>query len=138
MFLVILESRNILLLNACKHLRYHLLRSDELKLCTDILGEILRLLFKQKKQYEEQGKINNLIHHDVDILCINVLDVLVQTVLKVLGSDTKVIVSIKFEFVSLNILRDASSIVPISYIPLLGLSSCMSYRFITIIGRISL
>lgn len=69
------------------------MRSDELKLCTDILGEILRLLFKLKKQHEDQGKINNLIHHDVDILCINVLDVLVQTVLKILGSEIKVIVS---------------------------------------------
>lgn len=69
------------------------MRTEELNLCTDILGEILRLLFKQKKQCEEQGKINNLIHHDVDILCLNVLDVLIQTVLNILDNDMKVLVS---------------------------------------------
>ncbi|XP_008198391.1 dedicator of cytokinesis protein 3 isoform X2 [Tribolium castaneum] len=75
------ESRNILLANACKHLRAQLHRREELKLCTDILGEILGFLFKQRKQFEGQGKINNCIHHDVETLCINILDILVQAVL---------------------------------------------------------
>lgn len=90
---VILESRNILLANACKHLRYHLIHRDELRLCTEILGEILSFLFKQRKTFEEQGKINNCIHHDVDTLCVNILDVLIQTVLVIIDKDTKVIVS---------------------------------------------
>lgn len=89
------ESRNILLANACKHLRSHLTRRDELKLCTEILGEILSFLYKQRKQCEEQGKMNNCIHHDVDTLCISTLDVLIQTILVIIDKDTKVIVSRK-------------------------------------------
>lgn len=87
------ESRNILLSNACKHLRHHLNHRDELKLCTDILGEVISFLFKQKLQCEEQGKISNLIHHDVDTICLNFLDVLISTVLTIIDKDTKVIVS---------------------------------------------
>lgn len=86
------ESRNILLANACKHLRYQLIRREELKLCTDILGEILSALFKQKKDVEGQGKINNCTHHDVETLCVNILDVLVQTVLSTIDKDTKILV----------------------------------------------
>lgn len=86
------ESRNILLANACKHLRYHLIHRDELRLCTEILGEILSFLYKQRKLCEEQGKMNNCIHHDVDTLCINTLDVLIQTILVIIDKDTKVIV----------------------------------------------
>lgn len=89
-----LESRNILLANACKHLRYHLIHRDELRLCTEILGEILSFLFKQRKQCEEQGKMNNCIHHDVDTLCISTLDVLIQTILVIIDKDTKVIVGL--------------------------------------------
>lgn len=91
------ESRNILLENACKHLRYHLIHRDELRLCTEILGEILGFMFKQRKMCEEQGKINNCIHHDVDTLCINTLDVLIQTVFVIIDKDTKVIVSTSLE-----------------------------------------
>ncbi|KAJ8941123.1 hypothetical protein NQ318_007705 [Aromia moschata] len=84
------QSRNILLATACKHLRYHLTRRDELKLCTDILGEILGFLFKQRKLTDEQGKINNCIHHDVDTLCVSILEVLIQTILTVIDKDIKV------------------------------------------------
>lgn len=85
------ESRNILLANACKHLRYHLIRKEELKLCTEILGEILGFLFKQKKLSEEQGKINNCIHHDVDTLNLSILEVLIQTVLSIIDKDLKIL-----------------------------------------------
>jgi dedicator of cytokinesis protein 3 len=86
------ESRNILLVTACKHLRNQLHRREELKLCTDILGEILSFLFKQRKQFEGQGKINNCIHHDVETLCISTLDILVQAVLSIIDRDTKILV----------------------------------------------
>lgn len=88
------ESRNILLANACKHLRIQLHRREELKLCTEILGEILSILFKQKKQLEGQGKINNCVHHDLEILCTSILDMLVQAVLSIIDRDTKVLVSL--------------------------------------------
>ncbi|XP_074036384.1 dedicator of cytokinesis spg isoform X2 [Leptinotarsa decemlineata] len=84
------ESRNILLVTACKHLRYHLTRLEELKLCTEILGEITGYLFKQRKLSEEQGKINNCIHHDVDTLCVAILEVLIQTILGIIDKDVKV------------------------------------------------
>ncbi|CAH1968130.1 unnamed protein product [Acanthoscelides obtectus] len=84
------ESRNILLVTACKHLKFHLTRREELKLCTDILGEILGFLYKQRKYHDEQGKINNCIHHDVDTLCIAVLEVLIQTILTIIDKDVKV------------------------------------------------
>lgn len=87
------ESRNILLSNACKHLRHHLIHRDELKLCTEILGEILSFLFKQRKQCEELGKMSNCIHHDVDTLCISTFDVLIQTLLVIIDKNTTVIVS---------------------------------------------
>lgn len=82
-----------MLSNACRHLRYHLIHRDELRLCTEILGEVLNFLCKQRRTCEEQGKINNCIHHDVDTLCINILDVLIQTVLVIIDKDTRVIVS---------------------------------------------
>lgn len=84
----------MLLANACKQLRYHLIHRDELRLCTEILGEILAFLCKQRKQCEEQGKINNCIHHDVDTLCVNTFDVLIQTVLIIIDKNTMVIVSL--------------------------------------------
>lgn len=95
LFLVLEDSRNILLSNVCKHLRFHLIHKDELRLCMDIIGEILSFLFKQRKRCEESGKINNLLHHDIDTLCINILDVLIQAVLINIDKDTKVIVSNK-------------------------------------------
>ncbi|CAG9773050.1 unnamed protein product [Ceutorhynchus assimilis] len=85
------ESRGILLTNACKHLRYHLIRKEELKLCTEIMGEVLGFLFKQRKLGEEQGKINNCIHHDVDTLNLSILEVLIQTVLSVIDKDLKIL-----------------------------------------------
>ncbi|XP_076266616.1 dedicator of cytokinesis spg isoform X4 [Rhynchophorus ferrugineus] len=85
------ESRNILLANACKHLRYHLIRKEELKLCTDILGEILSILFKQKKPSEELGKMNNCMYHDVDTLNLSILEVLIQTVLNIIDKDLKIL-----------------------------------------------
>ncbi|XP_066149763.1 dedicator of cytokinesis protein 3 isoform X2 [Euwallacea fornicatus] len=85
------ESRTILLANACKHLRFHLMRKEELKLCTDIMGEILGFLFKQKKANEDQGKVNNCIHHDVDTLNLSILEVLIQTVLSIIDKDLKIL-----------------------------------------------
>nr|XP_022902417.1 dedicator of cytokinesis protein 3 isoform X2 [Onthophagus taurus] len=85
------ESRSILLTNTCKHLRYHMLYRVELKLCTEILGEILGFLCKHRKLSEKQEKVNNCIHHDIDTLCISIFEVLIQTVLIIIDKDTKII-----------------------------------------------
>ncbi|XP_049823045.1 dedicator of cytokinesis protein 3 isoform X2 [Aethina tumida] len=84
------ESRIILLETSCKHLHYHLMRRDELKLCTEILGDILSFLFKERKGSGEIGKINNCIHHDVDTVCRTILEILVQTILTVIDKEVKV------------------------------------------------
>ncbi|XP_021925130.1 dedicator of cytokinesis protein 3 isoform X3 [Zootermopsis nevadensis] len=84
------ESRNLLLSTSCKHLRVHLAHRDELRLCTEILGEILSFLFKQR-QTQEQGKVNNCLHHDVEILCLTTLDMLIQTVLIIIDRSSAVL-----------------------------------------------
>lgn len=71
------ESRNMLLVTMCKHLRLHLIRREELRSCTDILGEILSFLHKRGR---DTNKVNNCIHHDVETLCLSVLDVLIQAI----------------------------------------------------------
>lgn len=60
LFLFFIESRNILLSTCCKHLRYHLAHRDELRLCTEILAEILSFLFKQRQSLE-QGKVISFV-----------------------------------------------------------------------------
>ncbi|XP_063227619.1 dedicator of cytokinesis protein 3 [Bacillus rossius redtenbacheri] len=84
------ESRNLLLSACCKHLRVHLAHRDELRLCTEILGEVLSFLFKQR-QAQEQGKVNNCLHHDVEILCLTTLDMLIQTVLIIIDRSAVVL-----------------------------------------------
>ncbi|XP_052125383.1 dedicator of cytokinesis protein 4 isoform X2 [Frankliniella occidentalis] len=89
------ESRSQLLGMCCKQLRMHLAHRDELRLCTEILGEILGYLFKQRQsQLQEQGKVNNCLHHDVEILCLHILDILVQTVLIIIDRPTPVLGSL--------------------------------------------
>lgn len=82
------ESRNLLLVTMCKHLRLHLARREELRSCTDILGEILSFLHKRGR---DTNKVNNCIHHDVETLCLSVLDVLIQTIQIVIKSSGPVL-----------------------------------------------
>jgi len=82
------ESRNMLLVTICRHLRIHLARREELRSCTDILGEILSFLHKRGR---DTNKVNNCIHHDVETLCLSVLDVLIQTILIVINANGPVL-----------------------------------------------
>ncbi|KAK7862569.1 hypothetical protein R5R35_004185 [Gryllus longicercus] len=84
------ESRNLLLTTSCKHLRLHLAHRDELRLCTEILGEVLGFLFKQRGA-QSQDKVNNCLHHDVEILCLSTLDMLIQTVLIIIDRSAAVL-----------------------------------------------
>ncbi|XP_046744108.1 dedicator of cytokinesis protein 3 isoform X1 [Diprion similis] len=77
------ESRNLLLTTICRHLRVHLARREELRACTDILGELLSFLYKRA---HDTNKVNNCIHHDVETLCLSTLDILIQTILIVIDS----------------------------------------------------
>jgi len=70
------ESRNMLLVTICRHLRIHLARREELRSC---------------KRGRDTNKVNNCIHHDVETLCLSVLDVLIQTILIVINANGPVL-----------------------------------------------
>lgn len=85
------ESRSLLLSVSCKHLRMHLAHRDELRLCTEILVEILSYIYQQQRLQQCNGKVNNCLHHDLEILCLNTLDMLIQTVLIIIDRSTPVL-----------------------------------------------
>ncbi|KAH8346884.1 hypothetical protein KR059_001528, partial [Drosophila kikkawai] len=72
------DSRTVVLSVACKHLRMHLSRRDELRLCAEILSEILSQLYDLQK--EQRDKVTNTLQHDLDSLCKNILGILIRTI----------------------------------------------------------
>lgn len=85
-------SRSIILAVACKHLRIHFSRRDELKLCADILSEVLNFLFTLSKENTE--KQSNYLAHDLNSLCRNILDILLQTILIIMEASPPVLSSL--------------------------------------------
>ncbi|CAH2992326.1 unnamed protein product [Chilo suppressalis] len=83
------EARNIVLTTACHHLRVHLARRDELSQCAEMLGELVTLLWK--KEDPDQPVDEDELDPDVDVLCRNTLDVLVETVLHLIGGNSPVL-----------------------------------------------
>ncbi|XP_045534421.1 dedicator of cytokinesis protein 3 [Papilio machaon] len=81
------EARNIVLTTACHHLRVHLARRDELSQCADMLGELVTLLWRK----EDPDIVEDELDPDVDVLCLNTLDVLVETVLHLIGGNSPVL-----------------------------------------------
>ncbi|XP_043244747.1 dedicator of cytokinesis protein 3-like [Amphibalanus amphitrite] len=69
------ESRRLLLQTACKHLRHHVSHGQELRLCTDLLGELLTIL--QTLQVESGADL----HREVEIVSVYLLDTLTRAVL---------------------------------------------------------
>ncbi|XP_050087293.1 dedicator of cytokinesis protein 3 isoform X2 [Anopheles aquasalis] len=72
------ELRSVILAIACKHLRVHLARRDELRLCTEILAEVLIKLYEARAKTGE--KPSNTIHHDLDTLFASIFPILLQTI----------------------------------------------------------
>ncbi|ALC45637.1 spg [Drosophila busckii] len=72
------DSRTVVLSVACKHLRMHLSRRDELRLCAEILAEILTQLYELQR--EQRDKVTNTLQHDLDSLCKNILGILIRTI----------------------------------------------------------
>lgn len=68
------ESRSVILAVACKHLRIHLTRRDELRLCSGILSEIVTHLYDLQRNQQE--KLLNTLQHDLDSSCQIVLNIL--------------------------------------------------------------
>ncbi|XP_037943777.1 dedicator of cytokinesis protein 3-like [Teleopsis dalmanni] len=73
------DSRTVILSVACKHLRMHLSRRDELRLCAEILSEILTHFYDLQKEQKE--KVTNTLQHDLDSLCKNILGILIKTII---------------------------------------------------------
>ncbi|KAI8429141.1 hypothetical protein MSG28_007688 [Choristoneura fumiferana] len=83
------EARNIVLTTACHHLRVHLARRDELSQCAEMLGELVSLLWR--KEDPDEPVDEDELDPDVDVLCLNTLDVLVETVLHLIGGNSPVL-----------------------------------------------
>lgn len=83
------ECRSIILSVACKHLRMHLARRDELRLCAEILSEILTHIYELKQK--QQDKPSNTLQHDLNALCRNILDILMQTIMIIIDGSPAVL-----------------------------------------------
>lgn len=79
------DTRSVILRISCKHLRQHLAQRDELKLCADILGEILINLHPLPVIQKE---------HDLHELSKNILAILIQTVMSCLDGSSHILCSI--------------------------------------------
>lgn len=84
------ESRSVILAVACKHLRIHLARRDELRLCAEILAEILNYLHQLRDEQSESTTSPSLTH-DLNALCRNILDILMQTILVIIEGSPPVL-----------------------------------------------
>lgn len=101
-------SRSVILAVACKHIRIHLSRRDELKLCADILTEVLNFTYNLRNENEDNisnitggGSIGggsakpiNYLAHDLNSLCRNILDILMQTILIIIEASPPVLSSL--------------------------------------------
>lgn len=92
-------SRSVILAVACKHIRIHLSRRDELKLCADILTEVLNFIYNLRNESEDNvsgsgGKTTDYLAHDLNSLCRNILDILMQTILIIIEASPPVLSSL--------------------------------------------
>ncbi|CAL8073981.1 unnamed protein product [Orchesella dallaii] len=62
----------------CKHIRHHLQHREELKLCTEVLNDILIYLHGIRNRNKEEARE---AHADVEVVCTTTLEMLVQAVL---------------------------------------------------------
>lgn len=62
----------------CKHIRHHLQHREELKLCTEVLNDILIYLHSIRSLNKEEARE---AHADVEVVCTTTLEMLVQAVL---------------------------------------------------------
>ena len=84
------ELRSIILVISCKHLHDHIERREELKLCADIIEEILIKLHNTKDK-----------HKHLETLCNSVLQILTQTIPIIMEGTVIVISSLISVFLGL-------------------------------------
>lgn len=78
------DSRSLLLPTCCHHLKHHLLVKDELRLCSDILGDIITFLSLRKKDdLDIPGKrrFGGTIIRDINVLVEIILRPLIDTLI---------------------------------------------------------
>lgn len=86
------ECRSIILQVAIKHLRIHLGRRDELRLCSDILAEVLTHIHELRtKAAMQQLPEDNSLHGDLEALATGVLSILIQTILIIIEGSPAVL-----------------------------------------------
>lgn len=103
------ECRSLILALACKHLRMHLARRDELRLCAEILSEILNCLYDLKEK--QQHKPSNTLQHDLNALCRHILDILMQTIMIIIERTPAVLSALVAVLLGLLQLLDESNYV---------------------------
>jgi dedicator of cytokinesis protein 3 len=77
---------------ACKHLKLHLGYRDELKLCSEIIAEIL--IHLHDVQQQGLDKVATTIQHDLNTLCSSILDVLLKTILIIMEGSPSCLTSL--------------------------------------------
>lgn len=103
------ECRSGILSLACRHVRIHLARRDELRLCGDILSEVVAHLWDLKRAQAE--KMSNTLQHDLNALCRSVLDMLIQTIVVIIEGSPAVLGSLVAVLLGMLQLLDESNYV---------------------------
>ena len=70
------ESRALLLPTCCEHLKMHLLGREELRLCSDILGDIIEFLSGKSDPNEQDS-----VHRDINVLVEIIMQPLAHTLI---------------------------------------------------------
>ena len=71
------ESRGLLLPTCCEHIKMHLLGREEMRLCSDILGDIIEFLSLRKADLDSQS----IMHRDINVLVEIIMQPLTHTLI---------------------------------------------------------
>jgi dedicator of cytokinesis protein 3 len=76
------ESRSLILPTCCEHVKYHLVAKQELRLCCDILGDIITFLSLRKTDdLDPKRRFAGSIIHDINILVDIIMQPLIETLI---------------------------------------------------------
>ncbi|XP_042868283.1 dedicator of cytokinesis protein 3-like isoform X2 [Penaeus japonicus] len=74
------EGRGLLLVTICTHLRQHLDGRLELRMCGDVLSDMIILIHKYSRKYP-QSMVPPALQQDIETMMLTLFDVLVQVIL---------------------------------------------------------
>ena len=76
------ESRSLILPTCCEHVKYHLVSKQELRLCCDILGDIITFLSLRKNDDRDpKRRFSGSIIHDINVLVEIIMRPLIETLI---------------------------------------------------------